>query len=92
MLPVIAAEYKLVLVGDSSVGNPLLIKASPLFSADSSMESLMNNSFPPSVSTLSFAESKSPRNKSNYKSGIQQVSYRSFRSVNFSFDCQRLLQ
>lgn len=58
MLPVIAAEYKLVLVGDSSVGISPCIKESPLFSADLLTASSTSSSFPPSVWILSFAESR----------------------------------
>jgi RNase P/RNase MRP subunit p29 len=47
MIPVVAAEYKLVLVGDSAVGTITINKENRLFSVSLSMGNTMNISSPP---------------------------------------------
>ena len=92
MIPVVAAEYKLVLVGDSAVGTVTINKESLPSSASLSTENTINISSPPSASTSSSEELKSATMKSNYKSGTLQVIPLSLRTINIQIHRERVLQ
>ena len=73
MLPQTAAEYKLVLVGDSAVGTTLIIQANLHCSINSCRAPMMRICCQLSEWTSNSGKSKLGTNKSSSKFGIQLV-------------------
>lgn len=92
MIPVVAGEYKLVLVGDSAVGTLLFTKASPPCWASSSTASSMSIYSQPSESISSLEGSRSELMRWSCRSGTQPVHRPRCRTGNLPFDSQRILQ
>ena len=73
MIPQVAGEYKLVLVGDSAVGNAPFIQENPRSSASSLKENMMSICCRLSELTSSSEGSKLAKRRSNYRSGTLLV-------------------